>query len=324
MKRLTPTFMSGPSGNAAQYRARIFFEQVVDRFAVEPDRHAVDQDGVDARRRVGHESLSFGGHVAHAAQRPGRQLLEVDHDDVGRAADAYVATIDADDVGDLTGELAHAALDGHHLPVAHPGRQEVGRHHRVADLADVGPGIGQSHDAAFALHEQRDAGFVVVGERDLEAGHQVVVERDVSEGIERRATPIAGNRCQRSTLELGVRLRIGDGERLPARIDPLAALELVVDAGTPRGIAIQARTLGHRRRDQIGERRELVERRRLVHQDLLHDRPARDLDPHVGTIAPPSLWRSSLPLNGARDFHSGGYVRIDDHVIVRPSDFWKS
>ena len=89
-------------------------------------------------------------------------------------------------------ELADALFDRHHLAIAHPRRQEVGGHHRVADLADVGTGVGQAHDAAFALHQHRDAFFVVVGEGDFEAGHQVVVERDVGE---RRRMACSPARC---------------------------------------------------------------------------------------------------------------------------------
>ena len=102
MKRLTPTFMSGAfRSDAAQHVARQLFEQVVDRLAVEADGRAVDQHRVDAGRRIGHEAFTVGRHVAHPPQRSGGELLEVDHHDVGGAALADVAAIDADDIGDL-------------------------------------------------------------------------------------------------------------------------------------------------------------------------------------------------------------------------------
>src|SRR5256885_9009302 len=93
-----------------------------------------------------------------------------------------------------------------------------------------------------------------------------------------------------------MRRRVGHHEGRPTRIDPFTAFELVVDTRAPGGIAIQTWSLRDRRRDQIGERRQLVERRRLVHQDLLHDRAASHVNPHVRAVTAPSLMTSALAL----------------------------
>ena len=75
------------------------------------DRHAVHDDVVDALGRVGHEPLTVGRDIAATADRTGRQALPVEDDDVGRRADLEVAAADAEHVGELAGELAHALLD---------------------------------------------------------------------------------------------------------------------------------------------------------------------------------------------------------------------
>ena len=79
-------------------------------------------------RRVGSETIGARREVGDAAERAGVELVEIEHDHIGRATDAEVAaTGQAEEVGELAGELAHAELDGHELSFAHPVGQEVER-----------------------------------------------------------------------------------------------------------------------------------------------------------------------------------------------------
>ena len=68
-------------------------ERVGDGRAVLADDGAVDDDVADALGAVGDEPFAVGGEVADAAQRSGRDRVEVEHDDVGGLADLERAAV---------------------------------------------------------------------------------------------------------------------------------------------------------------------------------------------------------------------------------------
>src|SRR6185312_9278112 len=127
-----PQQVSGPLGHGAHAR-----------LTVGGDRHAVDEDVVDAARLVGDQAFLVAREVAHAAQRTGLELVEVDDDQVGRRPGRQTAAVvHAEEVGELGGELVHRVLHRHRRAVAHPVREQLGGHARVAQLRDVRAGYG--------------------------------------------------------------------------------------------------------------------------------------------------------------------------------------
>ena len=77
---------------------------------------------------------------------------------------------------------------------------------------------------------------------------ELVGDGDVGDDVERGGPPLAREVGNRPADELGMGVRLGDEERLPARVDPLAALELVRHLRAPRRIRHDVEALLVRRR----------------------------------------------------------------------------
>ena len=128
---------------------------------------------------------------------------------------AIVPRSEAVDGRGLAGELVDRPLHRHHLAVAHPVAEQVGREARVAELAHVRTRVGQAEQHRLLREEPRDRVGVVVGEHAREAGLEVFGERDVEHHVERRAAALLGELGERYADELGMRRRLGDRERRP-------------------------------------------------------------------------------------------------------------
>ena len=80
----------------------------------------------------------------------GPQIVRED-DDIGPRADTESAAVgELEQRRRFAGELVHAGFDRHQRAVADPRREEVDRQRRVAQLTDVGAGIGQTEHTALA------------------------------------------------------------------------------------------------------------------------------------------------------------------------------
>ena len=117
--------------------------------AVGDHRRAVHEQVAHALGLVGGEALGTGREVAHPAQRAGRDGGRIEHHDVGAAPSrTHAAVGEAEQVGLHLGELVDGVLEREHAHVAHPLAQQVGGQRGVAQLADVGAGVGQAERAA--------------------------------------------------------------------------------------------------------------------------------------------------------------------------------
>ena len=115
---------------------------------------------------VGGEALGAGREVVDPAQRAGGDGVGVEHDEVGGEALADDAAAgEAEQLGLHLGQLVHGLLDRQHALLAHPVAEQVGGQRGVAQLADVGAGVGQAERAAVLLEQRAHAVLVVVGER---------------------------------------------------------------------------------------------------------------------------------------------------------------
>ena len=77
--------------------------------------------------------------------RPGVDGRRIEHAHVGAVALAEVAAaLEPEHVGGLAGQLPDRPLERHDLALADPGAEEVGGQRRVAQLVDVGAGVGET------------------------------------------------------------------------------------------------------------------------------------------------------------------------------------
>ena len=118
---------------------------------------------------------------------PGRDRVEVEHDDVGGLADfERAAVVQPEHRGRLAGELVDRVLERHDFLVAHPVAEQVGREARVAQLADVRARSRRGRAAPCPAGSSHGDRFgVVVREHAREAGLEVLLEREVEHDVER-------------------------------------------------------------------------------------------------------------------------------------------
>src|SRR4051794_16632795 len=121
---------------------------------------------------VGDEALASRRHVGDAPDRSGVEAIPIEDDDIRRRARTQVATVEFQQIGELTRELAHTGGEVEHAAVAHPAGQEVRRHHRVTDGTDVGAGVRGPEHAAVCGEQRSHAVFDVIAEHNGEShGH---------------------------------------------------------------------------------------------------------------------------------------------------------
>ena len=75
----------------------------------------------------------------------------------------------------------------------------------------------------------------------------------------------------------------------PTAVEQPAAVQVLLHAGSPGAVPVQPMAVLVRAGDELGKGWHRVERRRLVHPQLLLDRPARHLYGNIGAGAPPGL-----------------------------------
>ena len=167
--------------------------------------------------------------------------------------------------------LRTAASIGISLAVAHPVAEQVGGLRGVAQLADVGAGVGEAERAVLVVEEQLGHPVdVVVGDDATHPQARGRARRAArsSRHVERRAAPLGGDVDQRAADELGV---AGDSSTVvacPSAGMPNPAVERSrrPRAGaTPdrrRRRAARSTAAGH----ELGEHRVHVEGERLGHR----------------------------------------------------------
>ena len=115
---------------------------------------------------------------------------------------------------------------------------------RVAQLADVGAGVGETERAVLVDEELRDLVVVVVGEDRAHAQLEVgLVEREVEQRVERRLRH-ARRRCRRACARRarGARALATIVEGVPAGTPkPRGRSDTVDRLGAPLGIGVGAR-----------------------------------------------------------------------------------
>ena len=187
---------------------------------------------------IGGEALGISREVAHAAQRAGRDRRRVEHHDVRRETRAELTAVgEPEQVGLHLRQLVDGVLERQHALLPHPLAEEVGGEWRVAQLTDMGAGVGQSECAPFGLQQRGDAGLVVVGQNGPHPQAQVgFVEGKVEKHVERVAS--VEDVDQLLADQLGMHGRLHDLERVPTRREALAGGPAVTDPLAPRGIAV--------------------------------------------------------------------------------------
>ena len=186
---------------------------------VAADRRAVDQHVPHAGRLLGGEAFGVGREVAHALRGPGAHRLRIEDAHIGPVALAQVAAAhEAEHVGRLAGELAHRVLERHQLPLAHPCAEQVGGQRRVAQLVDVRAGVGEAERHVLVREQVPDRLDVVVGDVGAKARREILGDRQLAHHVERAAAALARELAHPPALQLREPLRLGDLERLPARL----------------------------------------------------------------------------------------------------------
>ena len=163
-----------------------------------------------------------------------------------RVEDAHVTPIalpevapanEPEHVGWFAGQLSDGPLERHDPALTDPVPEQVGRERRVAQLADVGAGVGEAEDNSLVGEQLGHARRLVVGDVDAEPGGQVFADRHLTDDIERVTATLPGQGVDPTTLQLGEPLGLGDLAGFPARFHRLL-LEVCRRPGPPRGIAV--------------------------------------------------------------------------------------
>ena len=92
----------------------------------------------------------------------------------------------------------HRVFQRQDLALPDPVPQEVGRQWRVAQLADMGTGIGQPERAARLVQQQRDPLGVVVGQDRLDPqGLEIgLIGAQIEQRVERIGAALRGHRVE--------------------------------------------------------------------------------------------------------------------------------
>ena len=104
----------------------------------------------------------------------------------------------------------NCVLERHHVLVAHPVAEQVGREARVAQLADVRARVGETEQHGVLGEQPRDRVGIVVGEHARETRLEILLERHVEHEVEGRAPALLGDVDHLATDELRVRIALGD------------------------------------------------------------------------------------------------------------------
>ena len=140
--------------------------------------------------------------------------------------------------------------------------------------------VGQAQQGAVVPQQPGERGGIVVGDHDPEAGSEVIVERYVTQHVERVHAALGAQlRERRPVGQLGMRHRLGHEYLVPA----VVPLPDHVRPGSlaPGRVTVEPGPFGGRYGQHLRERVSAGERGRLGQGDLEDDRAARDLGPDL-------------------------------------------
>lgn len=130
----------------------------------------VDEGVHHSGRLIGGESLAVGWKVSDTPDGTRTHGGWVEYHDVGKGTLSKFSTVgEREQVGLHLRELVDRRLEGQDLLVANPFAEEIGGGDGIAQLADVGAGIGEAKGGSVDLEQLFDTGLVVVGDHGLEA-----------------------------------------------------------------------------------------------------------------------------------------------------------
>ena len=153
---------------------------------------------------------------------------------------------------------------------------------RVAQLADVGTGVGESEHHLVVGQQTPHAVRLVVGDVDAEPGAEVLFHGQAADDVERVAAPLPGHGVDPPALQLGMEIGLGHLAGLPPGSHRLLG-QVGGGPGPPLGVGIGGEpgvpVLVH----ELGDYRAHVEAERAVHGELHGEGPGGHLGPDLET-----------------------------------------
>ena len=190
---------------------------------------------------LGGEPLAVGGEVAHAPGRAGCRP-SADRTRTRRPSSPRAGSRDRTKPNMSAGSpvsLRTACSSGMTCAVAHPRAEQVGRQRRVAQLVDVGARVGEPERHVVVGEQVAHRVDVVVGDVGPKARREVL--GDAPARTSRRAgrsRARVARSLTRRPCSSGNRCRLGDLERLPARLHR-RLLQVGRRPGPPLRIAVR-------------------------------------------------------------------------------------